>query len=121
MNSRQRSFVVATMVLTSVVLWLGTHPALGADVPVPADFSYEATKPLTPVPFSHKFHVTEKKLQCPECHVKPKLFEMKKLAASSQMKMAKLNEGQFCGACHDDKRAFSTKDAKACSKCHQKK
>jgi len=121
MNSRQRSFAVATMVFASIVLWLGTHPALGAEIPVPKDFSYEETKPLGPVPFSHKFHVTEKKLQCPECHVKPKLFEMKKLAASPQMKMANLNEGEFCGTCHNGTKAFATKDAKACARCHVKK
>ena len=121
MNSRQRSFAAATVVFLGIVLWLGSVPVSGAEVPVPADFSYEATKPLTPVPFSHKFHVTEKKLQCPECHVKPKLFEMKKLAASSQMKMAKLNEGQFCGTCHNGEKAFATKDAKACARCHVKK
>lgn len=93
----------------------------GAEIPVPPDFSYEETKPLGPVPFSHKFHVTEKKLQCPECHIKPKIFEMKKLAASPKMKMANLNEGEFCGACHNGKRSFSTKDAKSCARCHVKK
>jgi len=46
---------------------------------------------------------------------------MKKLAASPDMTMAKLNEGQFCGACHNGTRAFPTKDMKACTRCHVKK
>ena len=115
MNSRQRSFAVAIMIFTGIVLWLGQNLAVGAEIPVPKDFSYEETKPLEPVPFSHKLHVTEKKLQCPECHTKP--FEMKKVA-SPKMTMANLNEGDFCGKCHEGKKAFATKDAKACSKCH---
>jgi len=88
-------------------------------VPVPKDFSYEETKPLDPVLFSHKFHVTEKKLQCPDCHTK--IFQMKKMADPAQMKMAKLNEGESCGKCHDGKKAFATKDTKACVRCHVKK
>ena len=119
MNSRQRSFAVAIMIFTGIVLWLGQNLAVGAEIPVPKDFSYEETKPLEPVPFSHKLHVKDKKLQCPECHAKP--FEMKKLAASPKMTMANLNEGEFCGKCHDGKKAFATKDAKDCVRCHVKK
>ena len=37
------------------------------------------------------------------------------------MKMAKLNEGESCGKCHDGKKAFATKDTKACARCHVKK
>ena len=119
MNPRQLSFTVAIMIFTGIVLWLGQNLAVGAEIPVPKDFSYEETKPLEPVPFSHKLHVTDKKLQCPECHAKP--FEMKKLAASPKMTMANLNEGEFCGKCHDGKKAFATKDAKDCVRCHVKK
>ena len=87
-------------------------------VPVPKDFSYEETRPLDPVLFSHKFYVTEKKLQCPECHTK--VFQMKKQAASAQMTMKTLNTEEFCGTCHNGKKAFSTKEAKDCVKCHVK-
>lgn len=119
MNLKQLSFAVAIMVFTSMVLWLGQNLAVGAEVPVPKDFSYEETKPLGPVPFSHKFHVTEKKLQCPECHTK--VFQMKSKAASPEMTMTKLNAGEFCGKCHDGKKAFATKEAKDCGRCHVKK
>ncbi|MBI2987823.1 MAG: cytochrome c3 family protein [Deltaproteobacteria bacterium] len=119
MNFKHLSLAATTMVVASIVFWLGVKPILGAEVPVPPDFSYEETKPLGAVPFSHKFHVTAKKLQCPECHTK--VFQMKKMAASKDMTMAKLNAGEFCGKCHDGKKAFATKDAKDCSRCHIKK
>lgn len=86
---------------------------------VPPDFTYEGTKPMPPVTFSHKFHVTEKKRQCPDCHTK--VFQMKKMSAAKEMSMATINQGKFCGACHDGKTAFSSKDAKSCSRCHKKK
>ncbi len=119
MNFQRLSFLGAIIVLTVIALGMSAKPTMGQQVPVPKDFSYEETKPLGPVSFSHKFHVTEKKLQCPDCH--PKIFQMKKGAAASQMKMAKLNEGEFCGKCHDGKKAFATKDPKDCAKCHLKK
>jgi c(7)-type cytochrome triheme protein len=119
MSSRY-SIAATVLVLAIVGFWLVSSPVTG-QVPIPPDFSYEETKPLDPVPFSHKFHVSEKKLQCPECHIKPKIFEMKKLVASPKMKMANLNEGEFCGTCHNGKRSFATKDAKNCARCHVKK
>jgi c(7)-type cytochrome triheme protein len=118
MNFRLIVFAGAFVTLVVISLWAGGKSAVG-QMPIPPDFSFEETKPLTPVPFSHKLHVTEKKLQCPECHVK--IFQMKKGTASPEMNMAKLNEGQFCGTCHNGTKAFSTKDAKSCMTCHVKK
>jgi c(7)-type cytochrome triheme protein len=99
-------------------VWAGQHMAFAQ---VPPDFTYEDTKPSAPVPFSHKLHGTEKGMKCPDCHVKPKLFEMKKFESSARMNMANINEGQFCGACHNATKAFGTKDANTCAKCHVKK
>ncbi|MGE5304174.1 MAG: cytochrome c3 family protein [Alphaproteobacteria bacterium] len=95
-------------------LWAGQRSAFAQ---VPPDFTYEDTKPSAPVTFSHKFHVTEKKLGCPECHTK--IFQMKKLSA--KMKMADINAGKFCGSCHNGTKAFAAKDPKDCGKCHVKK
>ncbi len=119
MNFRYLSVAAAAMVVTMIALWLGADLARGGEVPVPPDFSYGEKNPLGAAPFSHKFHVTEKKLQCPDCHTK--IFQMKKMAAASQMKMKALNEGEFCGKCHDGTKAFATKDAKSCNRCHRKK
>lgn len=119
MNNRLIGSTTVMAIVAAVILWLGAPPVLSAEIPVPPDISYEDTKPLDPVSFSHKLHVTEKKAQCPDCHTK--VFQMKKMAASKDMTMAKLNAGEFCGNCHDAKKAFSTKEAKDCAKCHVKK
>ena len=107
---------LASLTLVFVLgLWVGVHYA---SAQVPADFSYEA-KGQNPVTFSHKLHVTEKKLQCPACHMNPKLFNMKK--HSTKITMAGINKGEFCGNCHNGKKAFAATDAKNCATCHKKK
>ncbi len=116
MKAKQLYLTGAIVVLATIVLWLGAKPVMSQ---VPPDIIYGEKNPLGAVPFSHKFHVTEKKLVCPDCHTK--IFQMKKMAASAQMKMATLNEGEFCGKCHDGTKAFATKDAKSCNRCHIKK
>ena len=118
MSFKQVSLSGAIILLAGCVLWLGTRPVLG-QFPIPEEFSYTETKPLNPVPFRRKFHVMEKKLSCPECHTK--VFQMKKFSASREMTMAKLNNGQYCGACHNGTKAFATKDIQSCTKCHVKK
>ena len=55
-----------------------------------------------------------KGLKCNECH--SKIFKMKK--GSTQMKMADINAGKYCGECHNGKKAFAP--AKNCAKCHKK-
>ncbi len=70
------------------------------------------------VVFDGKAHA-DKKLACPVCHVKPKLFSQKKEEAA-KMTMAAMNEGKFCGSCHNGKQAFSVKTPADCAKCHKK-
>jgi c(7)-type cytochrome triheme protein len=118
MTHKQLPFVGAIVAFGGIVFSLVANPVM-SQMPIPKDFSYEETKPMPPVPFSHDLHVTQKKLKCTECHTK--IFKMKKLAASPEMTMAKLNEGQFCGTCHNGTKSFATKDAKACTRCHKKK
>lgn len=69
------------------------------------------------VVFDGKSHA-DKGLKCPECHTKPKLFEMKK--GADKITMAAMNGGKFCGACHDGKKTFATSDKAGCTKCHKK-
>ena len=59
-----------------------------------------------------------KGLKCADCHTKPKLFEMKK--GKDKLTMKDMNEGKFCGACHDGKKSFSVKAPADCAKCHKK-
>ena len=66
------------------------------------------------VVFDGKVH-TEKGLKCTDCHTK--IFQMKKGPA---LKMADLNAGKGCGACHNGTKAFKTSDPANCNKCHKK-
>ncbi|MFQ5852718.1 MAG: c(7)-type cytochrome triheme domain-containing protein [Candidatus Binatia bacterium] len=118
MTLKQLFFVGAIVVFAGIVFSLAANPVM-SQMPIPKDFSFEETKPMSPVTFSHDWHVTQKKLKCPACHTK--IFKMKKLVASPEMTMDKLNAGEFCGTCHNGTKAFTTNDAKACLKCHVKK
>jgi len=74
------------------------------------------TKPVKSVLFSHKLHVNEKMVSCDMCHAK--LFEMKARAVQEKadFNMAALNEGKYCGACHNGKTAFASNSQ--CARCH---
>lgn len=61
--------------------------------------------------FSHKLHTGM--FNCKECHTK--VFPFK--ASSGRFTMADMAKGKACGACHNDKEAFSTQGS--CDKCHK--
>ncbi len=81
----------------------------------PADFEF-AGGGQGKVVYSHEKH-SAKNPKCTDCHTK--LFKMAK-GQRSALKMADMNTGQACGACHDGKTAFSVKEQATCNKCHQK-
>ncbi len=66
------------------------------------------------VTFDGRIHA-EQGFKCPTCH--PKIWAYKR---GQKMKMSEMNEGKFCGTCHNGIKAFSTKDEKNCGKCHKK-
>ena len=104
----------------AVGLMIGTLALIpaAAQVKPPADFTFEQGKDSPgPVTFSHEKH-KEKAEKCTVCHTK--VFQMKK-GKTGPLTMAAMNEGKLCGACHDGKTAFSTKDQANCAKCHVKK
>jgi c(7)-type cytochrome triheme protein len=61
--------------------------------------------------FSHVFHL-EMMYKCKDCHAR--IFPYK--ADRKHTTMADMEKGKSCGACHNGKDAFSTKDD--CGKCH---
>ncbi len=67
------------------------------------------------VVFDGKIHA-DKGNKCPDCHTK--IWKMKK--GEVKMTMADMNGGKFCGTCHNGTKAFATKDAANCGKCHKK-
>jgi c(7)-type cytochrome triheme protein len=91
--------------------------SVGNVMAVPPGKTIEFASPNGKVVFNGKEHA-EKGVKCADCHSKPKLFEMKK--SGDKITMAAMNEGKFCGACHDGKKAFGVKAPADCVKCHQK-
>jgi hyperosmotically inducible protein len=91
--------------------------SLGNVMAVPPGKTVEFASSMGKVVFDGKVHADHGS-KCADCHSKPKLCEMKK--GGDKINMAAMNEGKFCGACHDGKKAFGVKDATNCAKCHQK-
>ena len=91
--------------------------SIGNVMAVPPGKTVEFSSPKGKVTFDGKAHA-DKGLKCADCHIKPKLFEMKK--GGDKITMAAMNEGKFCGTCHDGTKAFSVKAPADCVKCHKK-
>ena len=72
-------------------------------------------KNAQPVLFSHEKHVSEKGLKCSACHYQ--IFQMAQ--GSYKMDMSKITKGEFCGKCHNGRKAFDVKEPKNCSRCHR--
>jgi c(7)-type cytochrome triheme protein len=90
--------------------------SIGNVMAVPPGKTVEFASPKGKVTFDGKVHA-DKGLKCADCHIKPKLFEMKK--GGDKITMAAMNDGKFCGACHDGNKAFSVKAPANCVKCHK--
>lgn len=70
----------------------------------------------TEVIFEHRTHTDKHKVKCSSCH--GELFAMQRGVAekSGKFTMASLDDGLFCGGCHNGKAAFST--TTNCQACH---
>jgi len=73
-----------------------------------------ADKPM----FSHADHVIGFGLGCDSCH--PDTFEKKRGAAeeAGDYTMKSLEEGKYCGTCHDGDSAFGVTEPETCVTCH---
>ena len=67
------------------------------------------SKTAMPARFDHASHA--KRSTCSECH--PNVFLMQ--AGGAHITMRDINNGLYCGACHNGKKAFSSSD---CNRCH---
>jgi c(7)-type cytochrome triheme protein len=74
------------------------------------------TEPVMGVIFSHEVHVDDNGFACEDCHDDP--FEMEALAAQEDpnFTMKGLEEGLYCGMCHDGDTAFASDTQ--CATCH---
>lgn len=75
--------------------------------------NYSDKAGMRPVVFPHWFHRV--RFRCKVCHADLG-FEFK--AGGNQIDMLKIIDGQFCGACHDGKLAWSPEN---CNLCHSAK
>ncbi|MCP4407143.1 MAG: cytochrome C [Gammaproteobacteria bacterium] len=102
------------LISTALALFFLTGLSTVSAVPPGMDISWE--HPMGAVTFSGQTHM-EKGNQCMDCHKDN--FEQKK--GTAKMTMAGMNEGKWCGSCHNGDKAFSTKDPTNCMTCHKQK
>jgi c(7)-type cytochrome triheme protein len=103
-----KKFFVLALTITITLVMTASVFAVGPGKTV--EFS---GKGAGKVIFDGKAHAA--KAKCTDCHTK--LFPMKK---GGTYTMKDMNAGKYCGACHDGTKAFGTKDAADCVKCHKK-
>jgi c(7)-type cytochrome triheme protein len=101
-------------VLTAVAACLSIPMSVRAQTFGGGDLTF-IPKNALPVVFSHKIHVTNKGLQCVDCHYE--IFQMAQ--GSYKMVMSELTKGRFCGKCHNGRKAFDVNDDKNCVRCHR--
>lgn len=100
-----------TSVLSALTLCL---IAVSAEA-VPPGKTADWDAPMGKVTFDGKAHA-DRGLKCLDCH--SKIFKMKK--GSTEMKMADIHAGKFCGECHNGTKAFETNNPANCVRCHIK-
>ncbi|MBF0457975.1 MAG: cytochrome C [Nitrospirae bacterium] len=57
-----------------------------------------------------------KGIKCTQCHLE--VFRMRH--GVTKMTMKEMDDGAYCGACHNGKTSFSTSNETQCKKCHIK-
>lgn len=112
--------LISFVLLSAVIIWASNQPAEQEEPYDEDTYGPEApivwTKPMKSVQFSHKEHTLAADLSCDDCH--DDLFEMETGAAEEydDFNHSSMDEGNYCGACHDDSMAFSTESY--CGSCH---
>lgn len=91
-----------------------TAPVTAA-VRLPPDLVFEKTVGRDQaVTFRHATHVEFAAGKCVGCHPEP--FKM--LRPTRATSHEAMDAGRSCGACHDGKKAFATKEETSCATCH---
>lgn len=100
---------------TAVLSFTVSSIVAGIALAVPPGKTASWDAPMGRVTFDGKAHA-DSGLKCLDCH--SKIFRMKN--GSTEMKMADINAGRFCGVCHNGSKAFETNNPENCKKCHKK-
>ncbi|MDA8099957.1 MAG: cytochrome c3 family protein [Nitrospiraceae bacterium] len=103
----KKIFVYAVIVVVSLAMATAAMASMK-----PVEFAGGGAGKVT---FDNKVHMG-KGLKCTDCH--DAIF--KKKVGGNPMKMKDINEGKFCGACHNGTKAFKASDPANCGKCHKK-
>lgn len=103
--------IIFFLVLSLAALML--QPAESAAVPYDREMRWKTTMGEVVVP--GRVHA-DRGVKCAECH--PKIFQQKK--GASHFIMDDIKMGNFCGRCHNGKRAFSATSGKNCYRCHKR-
>ena len=109
-------------ILVALGLWLAAPSGVAvaaAAKPVVGDIRFErktkGDEDFPPAVFPHWVHRVN--FKCYVCHTKSVGFEMK--AGSAAVTMDLIEEGKYCGTCHNGKRAFGV-SFETCTRCHRK-
>jgi len=87
------------------------QPASSQNIPAGPKQPITIGKGASAVKFSHDSHTGA--FGCNECH--STIFPMK--SGKTKVTMEAIYQGQYCGMCHNGKKAFASSD---CTKCHAK-
>jgi c(7)-type cytochrome triheme protein len=98
----------------SLLVGLVLLSSMGVAIAVPPGTDLQWKLPMGTVTFSGQIHA-DKGYQCMDCH--QETFQQK--YGADKMTMAGMNEGKWCGKCHNGKTAFSTQDPANCLTCHK--
>lgn len=115
MSEKQKGYAagyVLTSALICTLLLLGSHAARAEYGDIVIN-NYADAAGVSPVIFPHWLH--RMRFTCNVCHAD---LGFKLKAGSSGINMAKIMDGQFCGACHNGSIAWNVEN---CSMCHSAK
>ncbi len=85
---------------------------------IPEDITLEDKEEVNPAIFSHKLHIAREKIRCTECHPNVFLMKVNRDADKTTWTMEQMEQGKYCGACHNGDRAFGVADDDFCDMCH---
>lgn len=104
-------FILPMFVLLTIA---GVGPSLAAqgDLVFPRQGDVEGSESFPPSIFPHWVHRI--RYRCYVCHPAPFAMQL----GENPITMEKINNGEYCGACHNGKIAFNV-EFTSCARCHR--